>query len=140
LSPIKGIASKRERRCVKFARTENLANGCARWIYRRGCCLIAIDELQFLTQSEQANVLVCQVLLAVTYVGVPMVFISNYSLCHRLLKRPPEAIQRLLTRPLILVPDLPDSDDWRNLLAEYQKAVPNLFIFSFVDRAKDLWN
>lgn len=125
---------------VKFARTENLANGCARWIYRRGCCLIAIDELQFLTQSEQANVLVCQVLLAVTYVGVPMVFISNYSLCHRLLQRPPEAIQRLLTRPLILAPDLPDSDDWRNLLAEYQKAVPNLFTFSFVDRARDLWN
>lgn len=125
---------------VMFARTENLANGCARWVYRRGCCLIAIDELQFLTQSEQANVLVCQVLLAATYVGVPMVFISNYSLCHRLLGRPPEATQRLLTRPLILVPDLPDSDDWRNLLAEYQKAVPNLFTFSLVDRANDLWN
>lgn len=127
---------------VKYTpqKTEDLANGCARWIYRCGCCLIALDELQFMTQSEQASALVCQVLLASTYLGVPMVFISNYSLCHRLLGRPPESNQRLLTRPVIVVPDLPDSKDWRDFLAEYQKAVPGLFDFSFVERANDLWN
>jgi len=96
--------------------------------------------MQFMTQSENANVLVSQVLLASTYTGVPLVFNSNYSLCRRLLRRPPESRKRLLTRPLVLMPDSPSSEDWRQLLAEYQKAAPGIFDFNFIAYANDLWS
>lgn len=121
-------------------KTECLESACSRSMYRCGCCLVALDELQFVTQSEQASTLVSKILLSATYVGVPTVFNSNYSLCYRLLKRPPEATQRLLTRPSILLPDLPESDDWRCFLEELQKAVPGLFAFSFIDRERELWS
>lgn len=115
-------------------------NVLARWMYRRGCCLLALDELQFMTQSEKANVLVSQVLLSSTYPGVPLVFNSNYSLCRRLLRRPPESRKRMLTRPIVLMPDPPDSEDWRQLLGEYQRAVPGIFDFSFAICANELWS
>lgn len=91
----------------------------------QGISLIATDELQFLTQSS-ANTLAAKVLLQMTSVGPPLVFTSNYSMLHRLLNRPHEERQRLLTSPIIIHPLASDSGDWKKLAQEYLKSAPEL--------------
>ena len=46
----------------------------------------------------------------------------------------------MLTSPLLLIPDPPDSEDWHNLLAECQKVAPDVFDFSFTAKANELWS
>jgi hypothetical protein len=45
-------------------------------------------------------------------IGPPMIFVSNYSLVHKLLRRNSEDKQRLLSDPRIMLPDEPGSADW----------------------------
>uniref|UniRef100_UPI0028998C3B hypothetical protein n=1 Tax=Stenotrophomonas sp. TaxID=69392 RepID=UPI0028998C3B len=61
-----------------------------------------------------------------TSIGPPLVFTSNYSMLHRLLNRPHEEWQRLLTAPIIIDPLSSDSSDWRKLIREFLKAAPEL--------------
>jgi hypothetical protein len=110
-----------------------------KWQYLIGVCLIILDEMQFLTQSEDANVLIAKVMLRMTYVGPPALIICNYSVLHRLLRRPQEERQRLLTQTTVLLPDSPDSPDWLSVVDEYQKALPGLFDFSFTSAQRELW-
>ena len=99
----------------------------ARWLYQSGCCLVIADELQFITQSATANTQATNSVKYISHLGMPSAIFANYSLVHRLMKRPQEDRQRLLTRPLILLPDAPDSPDWIAVLAEIQKAVPDIY-------------
>jgi len=113
---------------------------CAQWRYLTGACLFSADEMQFLAQSREATTLVTQVLLAFAEVRTPWLFGANYSLCWKLMSRPSEATQRLLSRPVVLVPDRPSSTCWANVLEAYERVVPGLFEFSFNERRFDLWN
>jgi hypothetical protein len=113
---------------------------CAQWRYLTGACLFSADEMQFLAQSREATTLVTQVLLAFAEVRTPWLFGANYSLCWKLLSRPSEATQRLLSRPVVLVPDSPGSTCWANVLEAYERVVPGVFGFGFKDRRFDLWN
>lgn len=113
---------------------------CQQWLYQCGVCTVGLDELQFLTQSERANTLVAQFLMAMSYLGPPVFFTCNYSLGHRLMKRHQEERQRLLTRIHVLHPDDSDSENWRLVLQEFQTAAPDVFLFNFVEEARQLWN
>ncbi len=124
---------------VRVAQAD-MADECARWLYKCGICTFGVDELQFLTQSENASTLVTKSLLAFMEIRVPWHFIANYSLCWRLSRRAQEATQRLLTRPVLLLPDPPQSKDWVNLLKEYQVVADKHFKFQFTDRGLELWN
>lgn len=115
-------------------------NECKQWLYQSGVCSVGLDELQFLTQSEKANTLVSQFLLAMSYLGPPVFYSCNYSLGHRLLRRPQEEQQRLLSRVHILLPDAYDSEDWTNVLKEYQLVAPEVFKFDFPTNGKEIWN
>lgn len=116
-----------------------LPDACGRYQYFCGVCLLLIDELQFMTQSQQANTLIAQAMLALSYVRLPHLVVANFSLGHRLSRRPSEELQRLLGHVIVLLPDPMDSEDWRGLLREYQCAVPGAYDFSFVDQAIPLW-
>jgi len=91
----------------------------------QGISLISTDELQFLTQSS-ANTLAAKVLLQMSAIGPPLVFTSNYSMLHRLMNRPHEERQRLLTFPIIIHPLAPDSDDWKKLVRELLRTASEL--------------
>jgi hypothetical protein len=112
----------------------------ARYQYNCGVCCLLVDELQFFTQSKGANTLLTQLLLALSYVRVPYVVIANYSLAHRLKHRNSEELQRIMGRPIVLLPDGPETEDWRAVLNEYQRVVPGIFEFSFDDCAATLWS
>ncbi|MEY4756480.1 MAG: hypothetical protein RJA34_1378 [Pseudomonadota bacterium] len=91
----------------------------ARFSYRSGLCASVVDEMQFMTQSSVANAKVTQFLLLASYLKVPLIYCANYSLCHKLLKRNNEDQDRLLAKPLVLLPLGLDDDGLGRLLRAY---------------------
>lgn len=104
------------------------------WFYSQGASLLMLDELQFLTQSNTANTVVAKMLMMLGDLGVPVIFISNYSMAHRIVKRPQEERQRLLSEPIVLLPENPESPDWLALVREYVKVDP---VALDIDPARD---
>jgi energy-coupling factor transporter ATP-binding protein EcfA2 len=100
----------------------NIVQVAAKKAFRDGIALFMVDEMQFLTQSSVANTAVTKLLYEMSFVGVPMLFVANYSLCRLLKRRPEQDRQRLLANPIVLVPSPPDSDDW----VEYLNAVQHV--------------
>ena len=89
-------------------------------LFHSGCCFIIADEVQFFTHSTVANAQVTKTLGFLRQMGIPLFFIGNYSLGHRLVKRNQEERQRLLSDPLILLPDLPSDPAYVELLSAYK--------------------
>lgn len=90
---------------------------CRRRAIRDGVSLLFLEETQH-TNMGSGVALVTNILLTMAAVGPPMVYVSNYSLLHKLLKRNSEDRQRLLSEPRIMLPDDPGSDDWLAYVAE----------------------
>lgn len=95
--------------------------------YRMGISLVVPDEFQFMTASATANTRIVQALMSLAYLGLPFVFIANFSLLHRLLKRPQEDRDRLLSKVIVMMPDAPESDDWINTLKLQLAVAPGVF-------------
>jgi len=82
--------------------------------------MLVPDELQFVTQSASA-VQLANLLLKLAGLGPPVAFITNYSLIHRLIRRPQELRDRLFSEMLVLSPDEADSVDWvAHLLGHFE--------------------
>lgn len=89
--------------------------------FKSGVSLFMLDELQFLTQSSQANTAITKLLYNISFIGIPFVFVANYSLCALLLRRPEQDRQRLLSSPVILLsPSNSDCPDWGAYLQALQ--------------------
>jgi hypothetical protein len=107
---------------------------CRRRAYRDGVAFLLEDEFQFATGSSSANARVTQMLLASGYIGLPTGIVANFSLLHRLMKRPAEDRHRLLSNPIVLLPEHAGSEDWYKTLDAQQAAAPNILVF---DTKKD---
>lgn len=118
---------------TQFAQREGgvrvLTNLLRRLAYRDGWALVLQDEFQFATQSSQASTRVAQMILAMCYIGVPAVYIANFSLLHKLNSRNQEDRHRLLGRVEELHPDAYDSEDWRTLLAWQREIASDVFTY-----------
>lgn len=88
---------------------------------------VALDELQFFTQSTSASTKTVQLIMALASLGAPLIYVANYSLCHKLTKRPNEETDRLLSNPIILEPPAADSAYWIEVVTEYQAVSPAHF-------------
>ena len=117
----------------------DLIKECARKMYLTGTCLFGIDELQFLAHSGPATLLT-RLLLGMCHIRAPWFFMSNFSLIDALLARPPEVRQRLLARPVVIVPDVPSSHDWLALIDEYNIVCAQILEFDLRERAVSLWS
>jgi hypothetical protein len=106
--------------------TRNVHDAASHQLYLQGVCLIILDELQFLSQSSDANTAVAKTLMQMSILGPHLVFVANFSLLHRLLRRPQEERQRLLANPYFLEPDERGSDDWNSCLREKFRVAPEL--------------
>lgn len=102
-------------------------NSARRRAYRMGVSLVVPDEFQFMTASSTANTRIVQALMSLAYLGLPFIFIANFSLLHRLLKRPQEDRDRLLSKIVVMMPDSPESKDWSNTLKLQLEAAPDVF-------------
>ncbi|POA57767.1 MULTISPECIES: AAA family ATPase [unclassified Pseudomonas] len=90
---------------------------CRRLANRDGITLVVLDETQHINTGEGASK-VTDILLTMAVIGPPMIFVSNYSLIHKLLRRNSEDKQRLLCEPRIMLPDDPKSQDWADYVDE----------------------
>lgn len=97
--------------------------------YRDGWAFLGFDEFQFLTQSEKANTRLTQLLMLISYIGIPCVYASNFSMLYKLMCRSQEDRQRLLVNMRELAPEHPDSDDWSGLLGWHKSIAPDVFEF-----------
>ncbi|MEI6117642.1 MAG: hypothetical protein WCP99_24140, partial [Burkholderiales bacterium] len=75
-------------------------------------------EMQSITQSATARHELEKTLWQLGLLGTPLLFAVNYSAAHKLLDAPEEIQDRLLLKPMILLPSLPDSQDWADYLNE----------------------
>ncbi|HDR9317247.1 hypothetical protein ACRPM7_20750 [Burkholderia vietnamiensis] len=98
--------------------------------YRDGWALLLLDEFQFATQSNSASTRIAQMLMTACYVGIPTVYIANFSMMHKLKARNQEEQHRLLGRVRELSPESSGSVDWRTLLRWYRGVAPDIFSFS----------
>jgi energy-coupling factor transporter ATP-binding protein EcfA2 len=119
-------------------RAGELVETCRKMAFRNGIPLLIVDEFQFATGSENANARVTQMLLSLGYVGIPYLFAANFSLLRRLQRRPEEEQQRLLSEPIILLPDLWSSEDWKKTLEAQMEVAPEVLRFDPVRDARSL--
>ena len=94
---------------------------------REGVCLMGIDELQFMTVSQDATSLITKLLYQCWTIGPRLIFASNFSLIHSIKRRPDQDRQRLLSNPLLMHPSEAGSEDWKMTLAELFKVAPDVF-------------
>lgn len=90
---------------------------CRRRANRDGVSTVVLDETQHINTGMGASK-VTDILLTMVAIGVPMIFVSNYSLVHKLLRRNSEDRQRLLSEPRIMLPEDPRSQDWADYVGE----------------------
>lgn len=103
--------------------------------FRDGVSLMISDELQFNSLSTDSNTRIAKLILSLGYIGIPYIYIGNFSLLHRLLRRNQEERQRFLTDVTLLTPDHPESIDWINTLAAIQEVAPDIFDISLKEHA-----
>lgn len=115
-----------------------LIKRCRKLGFRDGVPFILADEFQFATGSENANARLSQMLFSLCYIGIPFLFAANYSLLHRLQRRPEEEQQRLLSNPIVLATDAWNSIDWMETIEAQRVVAPNYLRFDHAGDAKEL--
>ncbi len=88
-----------------------------------GVMLIVVDEFQFITLSANAHAAIAKILHFLRQVGIPIAFIGNFSLGHKLLKRHQEDTHRFLLKPEVILPDAEDDASFVGMMSEFVRVV-----------------
>lgn len=99
------------------ANVANLRKRAQQQANQLGISLVVLDEMQHVSTGQGAAK-VTDILLTTSGLDIPMVFVSNFSLIHKLLKRNSEDRQRLLSEPKVMLPDVHDSTAWSEFIRE----------------------
>ena len=97
------------------------------WFLSTGTCTLVVDEMQFFTQSSGASAMTAQLIMTLASLGIPVVYVANYSLVNKLMQRPHEEQDRLLTAPLVLNAAKATEPWWAAVVAEYLAVSPECF-------------
>lgn len=111
----------------KSVRPAEMANHLRQWLYNQATQLLLVDELQSMTRSEQSSTLIANLLTELNELGPSLVYIFNYSLGHKLLRRPQEDKDRLLVKTLVLNPLASTDPHWHRVVSEHTRIAPKLF-------------
>lgn len=98
-------------------------NTVRRELYRQGCCAIVVDESQAIANGKTAGAAFVNFIGFLRTFGVPVIVVGNYSMCHGILAQPSQNRQRLMNRPSIVQPSLPDCPDYQDHLNAYVQAM-----------------
>lgn len=115
-----------------------LLKTAARVSWRDATCLMPVDEFQWIAASAEANARASTILLKLHSIGPLLVFCANFSLVRKLVRRPPEDRDRLLSRPIILLPLAADDPDWTAYLSAARSVEPDLLKFDPVADGKKI--
>lgn len=125
---LKGISNPIAAAGKQMSNTAILMAHVRDWLSATATCLLVVDEMQFFTQSSTANTKSSQLIMTLATLGVPVIFVANYSLVNKLLQRPQEEKDRLLSAPIVLNPPTADDDWWTECVVEYSKVAPGRFL------------
>ena len=93
-------------------------------MHRYGVGFAISDEFQHASGSAVANTIATQLLLQKTSFCVPNLFATNFSMCHKLLRRPQEDRDRLFSNVTVIEPDAIKSQDWIDTVEGYLNIIP----------------
>lgn len=85
---------------------------------RNGTCSLVVDELQFVSQGNSTSK-ISSILLRMAQIGVPVTFAANISLVQKFKKAASERRHRFLEKAQVLLPELPQSAAWHEMLSAY---------------------
>ncbi|MFW9082211.1 hypothetical protein ACOI9X_23485 [Pseudomonas sp. P2757] len=103
-----------------------LLTHCRSRAYGQGISLLLLEEMQYINTGQGAA-RVTDILVTMAAIGLPLVYVANYSLLNKLKARNNEDTQRLLSAPRIMLPDAPDSDAWHEYVKECVAASDDRF-------------
>lgn len=101
----------------KSGNFDKLLLECRRRACRDIVSLLLLDETQHINLGL-GTARIVTILLTLMRIGPPAVYVSNFSLAHKLFKRSNEDKQRLLAEPRIMLPDELNSKDWKAYVDE----------------------
>lgn len=120
-------------------RTDDLLKLTKKVVYQKGIPLLFVDEFQFLATSTSANTLIAKLLLGLSYIGIPFVYAANFSMVDKLLKRPEEEKQRIISDVIVIQPDHHNTACWHKTIEYVLDIAPELFSINIEDSAKRLF-
>lgn len=118
-----------ETKVTKDWNTAALLKAAARVSWKNACCVMPVDEFQWIAASSTANARASTTLLTLHGIGPILLFCANFSLIHKLKSRPPEDRDRLLPCPIVLKPLAADDPDWIAYLEAMRGVAPELLTF-----------
>lgn len=118
-NPIALVSMKRD--------NKTLMEHLRQWLAVTATASLIVDEMQFFTQSSTASVRTTQLVMTLASLGVPLIFVANYSLLNKLVQRPQEEKNRLLASPCIVRPPAAADELWFESVREYLKVAPDCF-------------
>lgn len=108
------------------------------WLYAKSTLLILVDELQFVSTSQNASTLIVNTISALAELGPPVVYICNYSLAHKLMGRSHEEKDRFLSRVIVLHPPAETGAHWVLVIESYLSVAKSYFEFTAEQAAPEL--
>lgn len=96
-------------------------------IYTKSIPLLLVDEFQFSATSSDANTMSSKLLLGLGLLNIPYVCSLNFSLFHKLLKRPQEERDRALANVIVMIPEDPKSKCWQLTIGKLLEIIPTMF-------------
>lgn len=120
-------------------RTDDLLKLTKKVVYQKGIPLLFVDEFQFLATSASANTLIAKLLLGISYIGIPFTYAANFSMIDKLLKRPEEEKQRIISDVIVIHPDHHNTVCWHKTIEYVLDIAPELFSINLEESAKRLF-
>lgn len=108
------------------------------WLYAKSTLLMLVDELQFVSTSQNASTLIMNTISALAELGPPVVYICNYSLAHKLMRRNHEEKDRFLSRVIVMHPPAETDPHWACVVESYLSAAKLCFDFTAEQAAPEL--
>lgn len=105
--------------------------------YRDGVAMIGLDELQFGANGSGCAWVTSLILRLMSY-GPLVVYNTNFSLLHNLLKGNNEVTRRLLSNVTEMLPFGADDSEWRRFVQEVMSLLPEAWDFSVNQVSGDL--
>lgn len=119
-------------------RVDQLLQQCRRRANRDGVSLVVLEETQH-TNTGLGVAKVTEILLSLAGIGPPTIYVSNYSLIRKLLRRNSEDKQRFLANPRIMMPDEPGSQSWLDYVSECKRVAEGCVKADTHDLARELY-
>lgn len=88
----------------------------AKRAYTNGVGLSVLDESQFITSTQAGHAKAAELLMKLMFVGPPLYYGANFTMINKLMKRPQQERDRLLSNSIVLNPEPCGSKDFAQIL------------------------